>query len=84
MLVCARVFQSENRNNSLRDSDTFCQYCHKRGHWKADCYVLKSKPTFFPGASAKGTGLAVPVRSSDASSLDETTSDKVKLCVLQC
>lgn len=40
----SRGFQLENRSNGLRDSDKFCQYCHRRGHWKADCYVLKSKP----------------------------------------
>ncbi len=61
-------FQSENRSNGSRDSDKFCRYCHKRGHWKSDCYMLKPKPKPVTSHSVKGTGLAVPVRSSNLSS----------------
>ncbi len=61
-------FQSENRSNGLRDSDRFCQYRHKRGHWKSDCYMLKPKSKPVTSHSVKGTGLAVPVRSSNVSS----------------
>ncbi|KAF7654547.1 hypothetical protein LDENG_00068490 [Lucifuga dentata] len=25
------------------ESNKVCSYCHKRGHWKSDCYALKSK-----------------------------------------
>ncbi len=62
-------FQSENISNGSRDSDRFCHYCHKRGHWKSDCYMLKPKPKPVTGAGGvKGSGLAVPVCSSNASS----------------
>lgn len=61
----SKGFQSENRGNGSRDPDRFGQYCPKRGHWKSDCYMLKPKPKAVTGASVKGTGLAVPVHSSD-------------------
>uniref|UniRef100_A0A3B3Y785 CCHC-type domain-containing protein n=1 Tax=Poecilia mexicana TaxID=48701 RepID=A0A3B3Y785_9TELE len=25
------------------DSNDRCNYCHKRGHWKADCHLFKSR-----------------------------------------
>lgn len=28
---------------SACESDKVCNYCHKRGHWRHDCYALKSR-----------------------------------------
>uniref|UniRef100_A0A3P9PYQ5 CCHC-type domain-containing protein n=1 Tax=Poecilia reticulata TaxID=8081 RepID=A0A3P9PYQ5_POERE len=42
------------------DSNDRCNYCHKRGHWKADCHLFKSRaPTF--QSKPEGAGLAAPV-----------------------
>ncbi|XP_023191398.1 uncharacterized protein LOC111608951 [Xiphophorus maculatus] len=42
------------------DSNDRCNYCHKRGHWKADCHLFKSRtPTF--QSRPEGAGLAAPV-----------------------
>lgn len=43
------------------DTSDVCNYCHEKGHWKADCAVLKAKlkggrPGVNPAA------VAVPVR----------------------
>lgn len=55
-----RVFQSDGGGGS-READKRCNYCHKRGHWEADCYMLKAHKTkFVPGSQVKGAGLAVP------------------------
>lgn len=32
------------RSRVLGDSEKNCNYCHKREHWKNDCYALKSRP----------------------------------------
>lgn len=38
---------------SSSDSGNICNYCHEKGHWKADCPVLKGK--------ARGTRTVKPV-----------------------
>ena len=40
-----RPVRSEQQGNErgARKSDKICNYCHKRGHWRCDCYVLKSR-----------------------------------------
>uniref|UniRef100_A0A3B5QLU2 Gypsy retrotransposon integrase-like protein 1 n=1 Tax=Xiphophorus maculatus TaxID=8083 RepID=A0A3B5QLU2_XIPMA len=30
-------------NHSNRDLDKICNYCHRKGHWKKDCALLKSR-----------------------------------------
>lgn len=55
-----RVFQSDGGGGS-REAEKHCNYCHKRGHWEADCYMLKAHKTkFVPVSQVKGAGLAVP------------------------
>ncbi|CAJ1055581.1 uncharacterized protein LOC113092869, partial [Xyrichtys novacula] len=56
-------FPSDKQSGShLGDSDKLCNYCHKRGHWKADCQWLRSKSKSTFGDHAKGVALAVPAR----------------------
>lgn len=38
-----------------------CNYCHEKGHWKADCSVLRNKSRTF-GKFAKPVALSAPVR----------------------
>ena len=42
--------------------EKICNFCHKKGHWKVDCYALKAKEK---SASylAKGAAMAVPALS---------------------
>lgn len=49
--------QFDSRGFSVRDRE--CHYCHRHGHLKADCPVLKMR-----SGNPKGAGLAVPVRSA--------------------
>ncbi|XP_039522080.1 uncharacterized protein LOC120478215 [Pimephales promelas] len=44
--------QFVDRSGVSGDSEKICNYCHKRGHWKNDCYALKSRPQqAFPKAN---------------------------------
>lgn len=45
--------QFEDKSSRVSgDSEKVCNYCHKRGHWKNDCYALKSRPKqAFPRAN---------------------------------
>lgn len=45
--------------DSSRDGFKVCNFCHKRGHVKADCY-LKARPSTHD-ATPKGVGLAAPL-----------------------
>lgn len=36
-------FRAEGRDRGIRSLDNVRNFCHKRGHWKADCYALKAK-----------------------------------------
>ncbi len=47
---------------NTRTSDKVCNYCHKKGHWKSDCYVLKTKARPTDAAQAKGACLVVSVQ----------------------
>ena len=29
--------------HGVRESDKNCNYCHKRGHWRRDCYAYQSR-----------------------------------------
>ncbi len=55
--------QSGRIFSSKFDSSKICNYCHGKGHWKADCLVLKSKNkhaeinTFKPAAMANAVHL---------------------------
>lgn len=57
-----------NKNNRSKDSnkdpkgqrdgkatESTCNYCKKRGHWKADCQLLKRKEKSLPTASSLAT-----------------------------
>ena len=54
-----------NTNSSRDDPEKVCNYCHKPGHWKKDCFMLNS-----PGAKnfnaghwqPEGVATAAPVR----------------------
>ena len=45
-------------DHGSRDEKT-CNFCHKKGHWKSDCYALKAK-TMSTSPSAKGACMSVP------------------------
>lgn len=34
--------RNEVKDRSKRSSDKVCNFCHKKGHLKADCYALKA------------------------------------------
>ena len=63
------VVLEQRSERGRHDFDKICNYCHKRGHWRRDCYALKSKtqPTDFPQFSAESQpeadslGFAAPV-----------------------
>lgn len=38
-------------NGRFREADKICNYCHKRGHWKNDCYALKLRSRQAGGGS---------------------------------
>lgn len=48
--------------STTRESDKICSYCHKKGHFKADCFALKAKTKQSgPAGQPKGACLAVSV-----------------------
>ncbi len=51
--------KTEVRDRTLRNSEKVCNFCHKKGHWKTDCYALKAKNKRV--GQAKGACLAVSV-----------------------
>lgn len=60
-------FQCEGKSNGLCQSDKLCKYCHKQGHWKADCLSFKSKPkNAGTGVQIKGASLAAQVQQLSA------------------
>ena len=42
--------------------DDVCNYCHERGHWKADCTWLKSRFNRGGNTFPKPAALSVPIR----------------------
>lgn len=51
------------REHGVRSSDKICNFCHKKGNWKADCYGLKVKSKQNGAATqAKGACVAWEVR----------------------
>lgn len=40
----AKPFHMERKGGSIPREEKVCSYCHKQGHWKADCHFLKCKP----------------------------------------
>lgn len=54
------VRKVEVKSSGYFDSNDRCNYCHKRGHWKVNCHLFKSRaPTF--QSRPEGAGLAAPV-----------------------
>lgn len=51
------TFRAELKGNT---NDKICNFCNKRGHWKADCYALKAKSKQ-PAGQGKGTCVPLPV-----------------------
>ena len=51
-----------NRGSRSGGFDEVCNYCHERGHWKADCPSLKSRFNRGGNTFAKPAALSVPVR----------------------
>ena len=50
-------------SNGKWDASRTCNYCLGKGHWKADCPVLRSKHTSHPGSRpVKPAALVAPVR----------------------
>lgn len=37
------VVLEQRSERGRHDSDKICNYCHKQGHWRRDCYALKSR-----------------------------------------
>ena len=33
----------QRHQHGAHESDKICNYCHKRGHWRRDCYAFKSR-----------------------------------------
>ncbi len=61
--------RAEARDRGIRNSDKVCNFCHKKGHWKADCYALKSKSKQ-PVVQGKGACLAVSAQKMSVVGLD--------------
>lgn len=38
-----RPTDQQRDERGARESNKVCNYCHKRGHWRRDCYALKSR-----------------------------------------
>lgn len=74
---------SDGKTQGARDSkvsDGVCNYCKKKGHWKADCLALKRKertaaPISSPSPTAKASSPAQPTTAA----LAETIKDKFYL-----
>ncbi len=48
-------------SGNSREPEKVCNYCHKGGHWKADCQLLRSKPRGCDvSVHVEGVGLAAP------------------------
>ena len=76
-----KTFIAENRRNSgLREQGRVCNYCHKRGHWKADCHLLKQRPkssTFEAQVRhVKPAALSAPARKAPVVSEELAQSSK--------
>lgn len=71
--------KSDFREHNTRKSDKICSYCHKKGHFKADCFALKAKTKQSgPAGQPKGARLAVSVPktlSIQVESVDEHVKD---------
>ena len=56
------VGKPDFKEHNTRKSDKTCNYCHKKGHFKADCFALKAKTRQGgPAGQPKGACLAVSV-----------------------
>ncbi|CAJ1087102.1 uncharacterized protein LOC117532417 [Xyrichtys novacula] len=58
------LLKSDFKTYGNADSGNLCNYCHEKGHWKADCPVLKAKTR---GMRAKPAAFAAPVQSCSVS-----------------
>lgn len=53
------------------DRDKICNYCHEKGHWKADCFVLKNKSKrLAQGSHVKPTVLVASVQVEKSQSVE--------------
>ena len=52
--------RADVRFRGVRGAEKICNFCHKKGHWKAHCYVLKAKAKQHM-MHVKGACLAVSV-----------------------
>ncbi|XP_030294105.1 uncharacterized protein LOC115594274 [Sparus aurata] len=50
--------RADMRFRGVRGAEKICNFCHKKGHWKVDCYVLKAKAKQ-PMTHVKGACMAV-------------------------
>ena len=53
--------RSDMKDRSMRNLDKTCNFCNKKGHFKADCYALKARTLPTGTAQPRGACLAVPV-----------------------
>ncbi|KMQ91646.1 hypothetical protein RF55_8459 [Lasius niger] len=86
-----------NKNNRSKDSnskdnkgqrdgkatETTCNYCKKRGHWKADCQLLKKKekasPTTSSPASAKASTSSTQPTAAAVAESESSESAKFRI-----
>lgn len=54
-------FKPDLKASANFDNGNICNYCHEKGHWKADCAVLKAK-TSGVKANVKPVAFAAPVK----------------------
>ena len=54
-------FKSDPKESANFDNGNTCNYCHEKGHWKADCAVLKAK-TRRVKANVRLVAFAAPVK----------------------
>lgn len=66
-----------------KTTETTCNYCKKRGHWKADCQLLKRKekasPTTSSPAAAKASTTSTQPTAAAVAEAESTESAKFRI-----
>jgi len=66
------IWMDQRHERGFREADKLCNYCHKRGHWKRDCYIFKARSKTGVEGSPKPAMCVGPVLDQVLETLSES------------